>query len=198
MKTIIRSLLMITAVATLATGTTHALFTNTVALSGTFSTGTLHMSLTDGTTTNLNFANLKPGDTVRKWVMLTNDGTLDIGGMTLQTTDVSGDAGLLDQVHVSVIGWNTNPGGNAYFTPGWNTTAGQPVNWYGTAGNVFSSPQWQSGTIPTTLAPGESIQYVLDFTVPTTMDDFWQNKSVTFNMNFTAQQTDGTAYAIWP
>ncbi len=190
--------MMIAAVAMLATGTTRALFTSTVALSGTFSTGTLHMSLTDGTTTNLSFANLKPGDTVRKWVMLTNDGTLDIAGMNLQTANVTGDAGLLDQVRVSVIGWNNNPGGNAYFTPGWNTTAGQAVNWYGTADDVFTTPEWQSGTIPTVLAPGQSIQYVLDFTVPTTMDDAWQDKSVTFDMNFTAQQGAGTAYSIWP
>ena len=192
MLKIAKSLFVIVAVAAIAAGSTGAYFSDTATLAGnTFATGELEITASVPAWQHVSFTNLKPGDTIRKWVTLENTGSLDIASLTLQTVNVSDANGLLGQVQVSVIGWNNGGGmNNAYYTPGWGA-GGQPVNWLSTAKDVFSQSAviWGPGPVPSVLHSGETDVMVLDFTVPTTLDNAWQGKTASFDLQFNAEQS---------
>jgi hypothetical protein len=193
MKKILLSLLTIALVSTVAFGATKAYFTSEVTQNNvTFASGTLVMTDTsDGWMLPVTFTNLKPGDTIRKWVRLHNAGTLDIGQLTVQAANVSDTNGLLGQVLVSVIGFDNNPpfASNAYFTPSWGT-GGQPVNYMTTAQDILSPSAviWSPGVTPSTITPGQDDLIVLDFTVPTTLGNGYQGVTATFDLLFHAEQ----------
>lgn len=190
---IFKGLFMIFAVATIAAGTTMASFSSTSSLNGvTFASGTLQTGFVN-TSSNVNFSNIKPGDTLRKWVTIKNTGTLDIGSLNLQISNVTGNAGLLDNMRVIITGWD-NEENNAVFNPGW-VQYGQPVTNLYNPINVFSKPDYIGGdgaALPTELSPGQTDEFAIDFTLLPTTDNAWQNQSVSFNLNFVAGQTEGS------
>ena len=189
---IAKSLFAIVAVAAIAAGSTSAYFSDTATIAGnTFATGELKITASVPSYQRVSFTNLKPGDTIRKWVTLENTGSLDIASLTLQTAHVSGDDDLLGQVQVSVIGWNNGGGmNNAYYTPGWGT-GGSPVSYLATAQDVFSQSavMWGPGPVPGILHNGDTDVIVLDFTVPATLDNAWQGKTASFDLQFNAEQS---------
>jgi hypothetical protein len=144
---------------------------------------------------NVTFSNLKPGDMygpLRKWVVLHNAGSLDIGHLTVQAINVNDPNGLLGQIHVSVNGWVGNPY-DSYFTPGWNTTNGQPVNSWLTSSpedilSIGAIQYHNGGMPPSTIAPNSDDTIILDFSVPSTMDDTYQGKTASFDLLFHAEQ----------
>lgn len=198
MTKILLSLVMIVAVASFAVGATKAYFTSPVQINDmTFATGTLIMKdSSESWMTHVSFTNLKPGDTIRKWIVLENGGTLDIASLTAQAINKNDTFGLLDQIKVSAIGWVGQPY-DSYFTPGWGT-GGQPVTWLSTAQDLLSLSAIQyhnDGTPPSVIAPGVKDTIILDFTVPTGMGNEWQGKTADFDLLFTAEQSHtGTAY----
>jgi hypothetical protein len=192
MKKILASLAIIAVVSATSVGATKAYFTSDVTQTGvTFATGTLIM--TDASASwqlPVTFTNLKPGDTIRKWVVLHNAGTLDIGHLTVQATNKSDSGGLLDQVLVSVIGYDNDGAHNIYFTPGWGT-GGSAINpWMTTAEDILSSSAaiYNQGITSFTIPSGQDDVIVLDFTVPSTLDNSYQNVSASFNLVFHAEQ----------
>lgn len=74
-------------------GGTYAYFSDTVEVNNTFAAGTLDLSVNPETIVNVD--NLKPGDEISREFMLTNNGTLDIHKVLLDTSyvvhDVNGD-----------------------------------------------------------------------------------------------------------
>jgi hypothetical protein len=193
MLKIFKSLFLIFAVATIAAGTTMASFSSTSTLSGvTFAAGTLQTSFVN-TSGNVNFTNIKPGDTLRKWVTIENTGTLDIGSLSMQISNVTGNAGLLNNMDVIITGWD-NQQNNAVFNPGW-TQYGQPVTNLYNPINVFSNPDYIGGNqaaLPTELSPNQQDLFAIDFTLLPTTNNNWQGQSVSFNLNFVAGQTAGS------
>ncbi|TQS76205.1 cell division protein FtsN [Ornithinibacillus gellani] len=70
-------------------GGTYAYFSDQVETNNTFAAGTLDLSVNPETIVNLD--NLKPGDEISREFTLTNDGTLDIGKVLLETSYVVDD-----------------------------------------------------------------------------------------------------------
>ncbi len=202
MKKILLSLALVLAVASASVMATKAYFTSDVTVPGeTFSSGTVTLNISADdtyqngvrTTVPVHFDNLKPGDTMRQWITLHNAGSLDIGHLTVQATNVSDSAGLLGQILVSVIGFDNNPPfpNNAYFTPGWGTGGSAINSWLTAAPDDILSPsavQWSPGSTPTTIAANQDDLVVVDFTVPTGMGNTYQGKSASFDMVFHAEQ----------
>lgn len=75
---------------TLIGGGTFAYFNDTEVTNNTFAAGTLDLSVDP--TTIIDVDNMKPGDYVIRSFELTNDGTLDIDTVTLETSYVVNDA----------------------------------------------------------------------------------------------------------
>ena len=193
MLKILKSLMVVVAVAAIATGATKAYFTSEVTQPGmTFSSGTLTM--TDASQSwmlPVNFSGLKPGDTIRKYVVLHNAGSLDIGHLTVQAQNVSDAGGLLGQIQASVIGW-VGGADAAYYTPGWGA-GGQTIDSWLTASpeDILSAGavQYSGGTPPTVVTSGGADDtIIIDFTVPSTMDNTHQNQTASFDLTFHAEQ----------
>lgn len=77
--------LMICLVVGMTGGGTFAFFSDTESSTGTFSAGTLNLTIKDqneyfygdGVTSTWNLSNMKPGDTVNGWVRLRNEGSIE-------------------------------------------------------------------------------------------------------------------------
>jgi predicted ribosomally synthesized peptide with SipW-like signal peptide len=190
MLRIVKSLAVILAVATIATSATHAYFTSDVTVPGmTFATGTLSITDTsEGWMLPVVFTNLKPGDTIRKWVKLQNTGSLDVSSLTVQAVHESDSSpSLLSQIKVSLIG-QVNGFDGAYYTPDW--TGGATIDPFltGSATNILGSYFYSGGTPAHVMVPGTTDTVILDFTVPTTLDNTYQGKSASFDLQFHAEQ----------
>src|SRR5665648_12594 len=103
MKNIIKSLLVVVAVAAVAGGATYAYFSSDVTVTGnTIATGTLKINdKSQDWMQQVTFDNLKPGSLIRKWVVIENDGTLDVGTLNVSVANLNDTNGLLDQL----TGW---------------------------------------------------------------------------------------------
>lgn len=187
MKKLLISLLSIGVVSAVAIGATSAYFTDTEVLgTNTISTGTI--SLRDARDTwmlNVNLSNLKPGDFVRKWVVLENDGSLDIKFLRINAINKTGDLTLLDNVNVTV--YNTVTGyEQGIFTPNWGT--GQPISPWLTDIDVLGTAVYRDATAGHIMVPGSKSTMILDFRVPTTLGNEFQGLSASFDLEFTAEQ----------
>ena len=186
MLRIAKSLLTIVAVAAIAVGSTGAYFTSQTTVDDmNFSTGTLEITDTSDTwMQTVTFSNMKPGDSIRKWVVVTNTGSLDIGSLNVTAGNVTGDADLLPNLKVSATG--DLPGGDdaAYFTDDWG--AGSYISPWMSAADMLDVAYYRTpaGTIPA----GSTYTMVFDISIPTTVGNDMQNKSVTFDMVFNAGQ----------
>jgi hypothetical protein len=186
MLRIVKSFLTIAVVAAIAVGATGAYFTGQTTVEDmNFSTGTLEITDTSDTwMQTVTFPNMKPGDSIRKWVVVTNTGSLDIGTLTVTATNVIGDADLLPNLKVSAMG--DLPGGDdaAYFTDDWGS--GSYISPWMNAADMLDVAYYRTpaGTIPV----GSTYTMIFDISVPTTVGDDMQGKSVTFDMVFDAGQ----------
>jgi predicted ribosomally synthesized peptide with SipW-like signal peptide len=192
MKKIFASLLTIVAVAAIASGATRAYFTSQVTQENlTFATGTLEINDTsEAWMNNITFNNLKPGDsiqtsnTMRKWVVIKNTGSLDIGSLKVSAVNKEGDTALLDHITISTngrVGNNTT----AVFTNNWAPVK-PTVNSWMTNADVLDVAFY--GTPAGVIHPGESYTVTLDFAVPAELGNEWQGKNVTFDLVFEAEQ----------
>lgn len=187
---ILKSLFVVLAMAAMVVGATSAYFTDQKTVAGmTFATGTLKMTdASEGWTKTVSFANLKPGDSIRKWVVLENTGTLDIASLKVSAVNVSDPSGLLPNVKISLIG-AVNGYDNAYYTPDW--TGGAMVDSFltGAQTDILDSYFYSGGTPAHVLAPGSKDTIILDFSVPTTAGNDLQGLSASFDLQFDAEQS---------
>lgn len=196
MKTIIKSLLVIVAVAAVAGGATYSYFTSTVTISNeTFSSGTVTLDLnaddtyytkggTVRTTVKDHFENLKPGDTMRQWVTLHNSGSLPIDYLKVDKGTPTDPNNLLSQIIVSTSCGisGTDP---AFYTSDWGTKP-TVAEWFNNS-NILDAPTFYR-TAADKIQPGQNYVCVFDFTMPTTVGNDYQGKTASFDMTFTAEQ----------
>lgn len=187
-KKIILSLALIGATGAITAGATMAWFTDVKTASGmTLSSGTIEITdASDPWMRNLAFGNFQPGDFVRKWVVLKNTGSLDIGYLGISAVNKSGDVDLLDNINVTV--YAQVPGyDQGIYTPDWGK--GKAVNTHLNDINVLGTAVYRDATAAKILAPSEKITLILDFRAPTTLGNEWQGKSAVFDIRFDAEQT---------
>lgn len=194
MLRIVKSFLTIAVVAAIAVGATGAYFSDQETISGmNIATGTLSITDTSASwTKTVVFNNLKPGDTIRKWVTMTNDGALPVDYLRVGTANEIDPDELLGQIRVSVYAQVTGYDQGIY-TPDWGN--GQPVDPWLSDIDVLGTAVYRDATAAKMLQPGESITMLIDFKVPSTLGDSWQGKSATFDLTFDAEQSHtGTSY----
>lgn len=191
---ILKSLVTIVAVAAIAVGATGAYFTDSEVISDmSFSSGTLSITDTsDAWTKTVTFSNLKPGDTIRKWVTITNDGSLPVDYLFIGTDNVVDPDGLLGEIKVSVYA-QVSGYDQGIYTPDWSN--GQPIDPWLTNIDVLGTAVYRDATAAKLLQPGENITMPIDFKVPSTLGDSWQGKTATFDLTFDAEQShSGSSY----
>lgn len=195
MKSIIKSLLVVVAVAAIAGGATYSLFTSSAKVSNeTFSTGTVNLSITaddtyqngsNRTTVKDNFDNLKPGDTMRQFVTLHNAGTLPIGSLTVDKGTPTDTKGLLSQIIVSTSCGVVGGADAAFFTDDWGTKPS--VSTWFTNSNILDAPSFYR-TPAGEIGAGQDYTCVMDFSLPSTVGNNYQGATASFDMTFTATQ----------
>lgn len=192
MLRIIKSFFTILAVAAVAVGATSAYFTDSETINDMgFSTGTFSINDTSASwKKTVTFSNLKPGDSIRKWVTITNDGTLPVDFLYVGTDNINDPDGLLGQIKVAVYAQVTGYDQGIY-TPDWGN--GQPVNPWLNNIDVLGTAVYRDATAAKIMQPGESIKMPIDFKVPSTLDNSWQGKSATFDLTFKAEQSHSGA-----
>ncbi|MFA5871319.1 MAG: TasA family protein [Parcubacteria group bacterium] len=189
MKNIVKSLVLIVAVAAIAGGATYAYFTSQVKVEGmTFATGTLNVSdVSDFWMTHVSFPNLKPGDTVRKWVVLKNTGTLDIASLKVSAVNKNDPKGLLDVMTVALYG-TVDGFDQGIYSPDWGN--GQPVNTWLTDINILGMAVYRDATAAHVMAPDKKDTIILDFRLPASVSDpGYQGASASFDLQFDAEQS---------
>jgi predicted ribosomally synthesized peptide with SipW-like signal peptide len=194
MLRILKSLFVIVAVAAVATGATSAYFTDQEVVSGmTFTAGTLEIENSSDTwMTHVSLTNLKPGDTIRKWVKLTNTGSLDVASLKVSAVNKSDSTDLLDQMRVSVYG-QVNGFDQGIYTPDWGN--GQPVNSWLNNIDLLGTAVYRDATAAHVMVNGKTDTIILDFKVPASLGDSYQGATASFDLQFDAQQsTTGSAY----
>ena len=195
MKSIIKSLIVVIAVAAVAGGATYSYFTSQAKITGmTFATGTLDVSnASESWMTHVSFQGLKPGDTVRKWVVLENTGNLDIASLKVSAVNKNDSADLLKNITVSVYG-TVDGHEQGIYTPNWGT--GQPVSDWLTDINILDTPVYENHNgvdAATTLEPNKKDTIILDFKVPTSLGNEFQGKTASFDLQFDAEQSHTAA-----
>lgn len=188
MRKILTSLVMIAVVSASAVAATSAYFTSEVVLgANTFSTGTVVLTDTrDSWMIPFSITNMKPGDWNRRWVNLTNAGTLDIDYLKVNKTSVVDGSGLLAQINVSVPCRVSTTPNAAYFTDDWGVKP-TVASWFNDS-NIIDGPAYYE-TAAGVLHPGETYVCAFDFSMPTTVGNAYQGQSATFDLVFTAEQT---------
>lgn len=175
-----KSLIVIVAVAAIATGATGAYFTSDVTVHGvTASTGTIIINdVSADWMQPVNLGLLKPGDLVRKWVRVQNNGTLPIGTLTVSAVNRVDTYNLLGQLtgwtYGTIAGTTDDPNG---VQTGYNNDASILLN----NANLLSPANH-------ILLPGQTTTIQVQLVVPTTMDDSWQGRTSTFDLQFHAEQ----------
>jgi len=180
MRKILLSLLMIALVSAIGVGATKAYFTSDVTVAGiSVATGTLKITnQSQDWMQQVNFSNLKPGDLIRKWVVIQNDGTLDVHTLTVSAVNKNDPSHLLGQL----TGWTygtiagTSDDTNGVQT-GYNNSADVLLN----NANLLSPAN-------NVLHPGQHTTVQVQFVVPTTLGNEWQGKTAQFDLLFHAEQ----------
>ncbi|MCL4397690.1 CalY family protein [Patescibacteria group bacterium] len=193
MRRIILSLLICLALTAAVAGSTAAYFNDTSTISGmSFATGTLKLSNNSASwTTHVSFPNLKPGDMVRKWVTLGNSGTLDIASLRVSAINQT-NPNLLGVLRVTVYG-QVEGSDQGIYTPDWGN--GQPVSTWLNNVDILGTAVYRDATAAHVLAPGKNDTIILDFKVPTTVDNNYQGQSASFDLQFFAEQSHtGSSY----
>jgi len=187
MRKILTSLVMIVVVSASAVAATSAYFTSEVVLgANTFSTGTIVLTDTrESWMLPFSITNMKPGDWNRKWVNLTNAGTLDIDYLKVNKASVVDTSGLLGQINVSVS-CKVGTSDPAFFTDDWGIKP-TVASWFNNS-NILDGPAYYR-TAAGVLRPGETYVCNFDFSMPTTVGNPYQGQTATFDLVFTGEQT---------
>jgi len=188
MKRILLSLIIIALAGSTAIRATRAYFTSDVDYTqNTFSSGTIILTDTrENWMLPFSISDIKPGDTIRRWVTFKNNGTLDIDYLTVNKSNVVDTSNLLNQINVSVACTSSASGSEtAYFTDDWGT---KPTinSWFVNSDMLDHSYYHTAAGI---LHPSESYVCTLDFSMPTSVDNTFQGKSATFDLTFIAEQS---------
>lgn len=188
MKKIFMSVATIATTATIAIGATQAYFTSEAKISSnTFATGTLKLEdASDSWMTNVNFQNLKPGDHIRKWVVLKNIGTLDIASLKVSAINKTDSSDLLDQIRVAVYA-KVEGFDQGIYTPDW--AVGKPVNEFLNDVNILGKAVYRDSTAAHVLSPTKKDTIILDFFVPTTLGNDYQGATASFDLQFEGEQS---------
>lgn len=193
MLKIMKSLLTIAIVAAVGTSATGAYFNSSQTIAdNSFSTGKLEITNNTASYYKVAFSNLKPGDTIGKYVTLTNTGTLPIDYLTVNKINVVDDSGLLAQIPVTVSA-NISGADGAFFTDDWG--AGATVASFFTNSNILDAPSYYR-TPAGVINPGENYIVFIGFTVPSTLGNEWQDKSASFDLVFTGEQSHTGTYSF--
>ena len=197
---ILKSLVVIGAVAALTVGATGAVFTSQATVAGnTFSTGILEIRVNGGhSTAGFSYPNAAPGGIATKTFTLMNyDQPRFAGPSTLAAKEIipaavmtSGDAILYNALQVRLYanaGWSgcSNPGTNP-FVPGKGCTVynGPLSGLTGTAAqDILHATYWGSQA---ELAAGNSLTMLMEVELPVSADDTLQGKTTTFDLGMTA------------
>lgn len=193
---IVKSLIVIVAVAALAAGATTAIFTSQATINNnTFATGTLEIRI-DGqhTIPGFNVTNAAPGTSTTKIFTLMNYGlphfpsgpsTLPAKELAVSTPQDGGDADLYNALVANLYanaGWGgcSNPG--VVFVPGkgCRVYSGPLTGLNGSAStDILHYTQW--GAHPD-LVPGNSFTMTLDVELPVSAPSSLMGKSTTFDL----------------
>lgn len=194
MLRILKSLLVITAVAAIATGATGAYFTDSDTITAnTLTTGTLDLT-TSPTSAVISFSNLAPGwnyHDASHWgydhptyAIVTNTGSLPLKyRMRAVATGGTYDSNMLDEVLCQVAVDTGTPAGIVNI---FNGKLGDLTNWHVLDTNF--GPTGHTGWWGT----GEQVRIYT--AVPTTVGNELQGQSITFDIVFDSTQTDNPAW----
>jgi hypothetical protein len=180
MKRIFLSLVVVVMAGAAAVTATQAYFTSNVSVAGlTVATGTLHISdQSQDWMLQVNFSGLKPGDLIRKWVVIQNDGTLDVGSLVVSAANVNDPSNLLGQLtgwtYGTIAGTTDDPNG---VQTGYNTSAAALL----INANLLSPANH-------ILHPGQHTTVQVQFVVPDSLGDEWQGQTAQFDLLFHAEQ----------
>ncbi len=170
-------------------GATGAYLSDTESSPGNnFSSGTIDLAdNSESWMQTVIFTDMRPGQTIRKWFVLKNIGTLDIGSIRLSAANVNDPDNLLSQIKVSLIG-QADGYPNAYYSPDWTGGATIMPFLSGNGVNILGSYYYSSGTPATILSPNSRDTVIMDFTLPQTIGSQWQGKSANLDFKFEAEQ----------
>ena len=130
-----------------------------------------------------------PGDTVTITVPVKNAGAVDLRYRVQLVNEAGSGVGVLDSALSSsgtVSGEGTSPG----------ASPSQAI-----ATGALSNNEWLFGNTADTerqLTVGKTDSFPLTITLPSSADNTVAGKSLTFDLQFTAEQTDGNAFAALP
>lgn len=187
MKSIIKSLAIIVAVAAVAGGATYAYFSSTASVTNnTYSTGTLDIQLrnandTSHAITGFTVSNMKPGDCVEKTFAVLNydsphfagTSTLDAKYLKISATNFAGDGGLFNALTIKVEANRGWPNRMLVYNTG-------AIN--GLTNKDLLSPNW------TSLNAGDSEDVYYTVCLPTDGDQTaLQGKSCSFQLDTEAR-----------
>jgi len=192
---IVKSLLVIVAVAALAAGATTAIFNSRATLDdNTFSTGVLEIRINGKTTApGFTYSNAAPGDSFTRTFTVMNYGapwfagpsTLPAKELAVKAQKVSGHSGLWGKLNVDLYanaGWGgcSNPG--VVFVPGKGCrvySGALALLDGGGATDILHATQW--GPHPD-LIPGNSLTMTMDVSLPAGAGNSVMGQSVVFDL----------------
>ncbi|HGE72704.1 TPA: hypothetical protein ENX78_17840 [Candidatus Poribacteria bacterium] len=188
MRKILLSLVAISIVGVSAVRATSAYFTDAVTINSmNLATGILDINdVSNSWMTHVSFENLKPGDLVRKWVVLQNAGNLDIASLKVSAVNKNDPDKLLEQLKVTVYG-TVDGYDQGIYTPDWGK--GQPISDWLTEVDILGTAVYRNATAGHVLSPGKKDTIIIDFIVPTTLGNEWQGKTASFDLRFDAEQS---------
>jgi len=197
---ILKSIMVIVAVAALTAGATSAIFTSEASVAGNnFATGTLEIRVNGGpNTVGLHYSNAAPGDVATKTFTLQNYGQPWFSGpSTLPAKEIipaavmkSGNTELYNALQARLYanaGWSgcSNPITHPFVAGKGCTVYSGPLS--GLVGtpdqDILHATQWGSQA---ELAPGNSLSMLLEVELPVTADNSLQGKTTTFDLTMTA------------
>jgi hypothetical protein len=167
------AILLASSLATLGAGAMSlAVFTDTDATDGAWSTGTIDLNV--GPTTTFGTSAMMPGDTGEQTITVNNDGTGDLRyALTSAETDASG---LLGQMTLTI---------NAGACP----AAGAELYAGSFAGAVLGNTQPGDQGADRVVDAGESDELCFSWELPVGTGNSFQDKSATAVFTFAAEQT---------
>ncbi len=190
MKKIILSLAIVGVVGAVAIGGTIAYFSDTETSTGnTFTAGTLDFNILDPATSGhqvFDVSNMKPGDTITKYMVVTNDGSTNMKWKAW-LTETTGSGILGDELQVK---WTINPTEYKYTTlPAGYISAG-PANgvikdW--TNIKSLGTMTWENpGAVA--FEPKWAAVYKIEVRMDTDAGNSYQNTTYVADLNFYATQ----------
>jgi hypothetical protein len=196
-RKVVGSLAVVGAAAAVAGLGTYGNFTDSsTPINTSVNTGTLSINVAQpggAVAIPVNTANFVPGDSLTRAVNLVNDGTADLGSVTLSSQLASGTPNALttdpaNGLQVSVKGCSVP------WTQG-GTAQAPTYTCSGTPRTIMSGPAVGNATLssPASLTAGGTDYLSFSVSLPTTADNSFQGLSASLSLVFTGTQRGGTA-----